>query len=124
MSDSHPSADPSQGQVCPVAHTLKVLGASKWTGYVIRELLGGTKRFGEIRRGVGEANPKPLTDTLRVLEDMDMITRTVHAEVPPRVEYALTTRGRSLTPVIEAMAAWGTTDLQAQTASPSSPTRV
>ena len=117
MSDDRAAAG-SSGQVCPVAHTLKVLGASKWTGYVIRELLDGTKRFGEIRRGVGEANPKPLTDTLRVLEDMNMITRTVHAEVPPRVEYALTARGRSLTPVIDAMAAWGTADLRAAASAP------
>lgn len=96
---------------CPIAHTLQVLGSTKWTGYVIRELLPGPKRFGEIRAGVGDANPKPLTDTLRTLEDIGMITRTAYAEMPPRVVYALTDRGLSLRPVLDAMATWGEADL-------------
>ena len=98
---------------CPIAHTLQVLGTSKWTGYVVRELLPGPKRFGEIRVGVGDANPKPLTDTLRLLESIGMISRTAYAEMPPRVVYELTERGHSLQPVLDAMAAWGSKDLEA-----------
>ena len=100
--------------VCPVAHTLRVLGASKWTGYVVRELLPGPRRFGEIRAGVGGANPKPLTDTLRLLEDTGLVTRTAYAEMPPRVVYTLTERGHSLRPVLEAMAEWGAADLASE----------
>ena len=97
--------------VCPIAHTLRVLGTTKWTGYVIRELLPGPKRFGEIRAGVGDANPKPLTDTLRMLEGLDLISRAAYAEMPPRVVYTLTERGHSLWPVLQAMAEWGQYDL-------------
>jgi DNA-binding HxlR family transcriptional regulator len=102
---------PTGEVVCPIAHTLRVLGTTKWTGYVIRELLPGPKRFGQIRAGVGDANPKPLTDTLRLLEDIGLISRTAYAEMPPRVVYTLTERGHSLRPVLEAMALWGTLDL-------------
>ena len=98
--------------VCPIAHTLRVLGTTKWTGYVIRELLPGPKRFGEIRTGVGDANPKPLTDTLRMLEDVGLISRAAYAEMPPRVVYTLTDRGHSLNPVLQAMAEWGARDLR------------
>jgi DNA-binding HxlR family transcriptional regulator len=99
--------------VCPIAHTLRVLGTTKWTGYVIRELLPGPKRFGEIRAGVGDANPKPLTDTLRTMEDVGLISRAAYAEMPPRVVYTLTDRGHSLLPVLQAMAEWGASDLGA-----------
>lgn len=102
---------PEVDGACPIAHTLGVLGTTKWTGYVIRELLPGPRRFGEIRAGVGGASPKPLTDTLRLLEDIGMITRTAYAEMPPRVVYALTARGHSLLPVLQAMAEWGRSDL-------------
>ena len=98
---------------CPISHTLQVLGTTKWTGYVVRELLPGPKRFGEIRVGVGDANPKPLTDTLRLLESIGIISRTAYAEMPPRVVYELTERGHSLQPVLDAMAAWGSQDLAA-----------
>jgi len=107
-------AESSGDAVCPIAHTLRVLGTTKWTGYVIRELLPGPKRFGEIRSGLGNANPKPLTDTLRMLEDIGLITRTAYAEMPPRVVYTLTGRGHSLRPVLESMAAWGEQDLADQ----------
>jgi DNA-binding HxlR family transcriptional regulator len=98
--------------VCPIGHTLRVLGTTKWTGYVIRELLPGPKRFGEIRAGVGDANPKPLTDTLRMLEDIGLVSRAAYAEMPPRVVYTLTGRGHSLGPVLQAMAEWGANDLR------------
>ena len=97
---------------CPIAHTLRVLGTTKWTGYVIRELLDGAPhRFGDIRRGIGDVGPKPLTETLRTMEDVGLVHRTAYAEVPPRVEYVLTERGRSLAPVLAAMSDWGADDL-------------
>ena len=111
--DAHQGVVTANGEVlCPIAHTLRVLGTTKWTGYVIRELLGGPKRFGQIRTGIGDANPKPLTDTLRLLEDIGLISRTAYAEMPPRVVYTLTDRGHTLRPVLEAMAQWGAVDLQ------------
>jgi len=112
------STSPAEGvvtstgeMVCPIAHTLRVLGTTKWTGYVIRELISGPKRFGEIRVGVGDANPKPLTDTLRMLQEVGLISRAAYAEMPPRVVYTLTERGHSLWPVLQAMAEWGSQDL-------------
>ncbi len=102
----------ADGDECPIAHTLRVLGTTKWTGYVIRELLDGAPhRFGDIRRGIGDAGPKPLTETLRTMEGAGLLHRTAYAEVPPRVEYVLTERGRSLAPVLAAMSAWGMDDL-------------
>jgi DNA-binding HxlR family transcriptional regulator len=81
---------------------MQVLGTSKWTGYVVRELLLGPKRFGDPGVGVGDANPKPLTDTLRLLESIGIISRTAYAEMPPRVVYsspnAATASSRSSTP--------------------------
>lgn len=83
----------------------------KWTLLIVRELLGGTRRFTEIHRATG-ANPKPLTESLRRLEDNEIVSRRVHAEVPPRVEYSLTSRGRSLAPILAALATWGQDDLR------------
>lgn len=96
---------------CPIRHTLDVLATTKWTGYVIRELLAGPRRFGEIRHGVGDVTPKPLTDTLKLLVDLGLVSRTAYAEVPPRVVHELTARGHSLRPLLEAMAAWSEQDL-------------
>jgi DNA-binding HxlR family transcriptional regulator len=62
---------------------------------------------------VGDANPKPLTDTLRTMEDVGLISRAAYAEMPPRVVYTLTDRGHSLLPVLQAMAEWGASDLGA-----------
>ena len=85
--------------------------SGKWTLLIIRELLRGARRFTEIRAGIGTVNPKPLTESLRLLEDHGMITRHAFAEMPPRVEYELTERGRSLAHVLAAMASWGQQDL-------------
>jgi DNA-binding HxlR family transcriptional regulator len=96
--------------VCPVTHTLAVMNG-KWTLLVVRELLTGTKRFTEIRRGLDGLNPRTLAERLRMLEADGIVTRRAYAEVPPRVEYTLTERGRSLGPVLVAMAEWGMRDL-------------
>ena len=96
---------------CPVEHALLVLDG-KWSTLIIRDLLSGPKRFGELRSSLGIGSPKTLTERLRILEHQGVLTRTVHAEVPPRVVYELTDRGHSFRTVLEAMAAWGDADLK------------
>ena len=91
---------------CPVETTLSLIG-DKWKVLILRELLGGTKRFGELRRGVGRVSQKVLTSQLRAMEADGLVRREVFAEVPPRVEYSLTPLGESLAPVIDALKAWG-----------------
>lgn len=99
---------------CGVEWTLTILDG-KWTTMIMRELLGGPRRFGQLRDALshttlGSPSPKTLTERLRILEHHAILTRTVHAEVPPRVVYELTDRGRSLEPVLLAMLAWGDAD--------------
>jgi DNA-binding HxlR family transcriptional regulator len=89
-----------------VQRSLEILDG-KWTLLILRELIGGTKRFGEVRRAIDDLSPKTLTDRLRALEQHDILRREVFAEVPPRVEYTLTEKGRALAPVMQALAAWG-----------------
>lgn len=93
-------------ETCPVAHAVDVL-AGKWTMLVIRDLLGGTRRFSELRASLAGISPKTLTDRLRVLEREGLIERRYYAEIPPRVEYRLTDHGRRLQPVIDALADFG-----------------
>ena len=93
-------------QVCPVEVAVSVLGGA-WKLTVVKHLAGGTRRFSELCRLVPLANRKTLTRQLRELEDDGVLVRTVHPEVPPRVEYALTELGRSLMPVVAAMDEWG-----------------
>ncbi len=90
---------------CPVALLLKLIG-NKWKILIIRDLLGGVKRFKELLRSVG-CSQKVLTENLRELEDNGLVNRTVYAEVPPRVEYSLTDTGKTLNPVLSSMAEWG-----------------
>jgi DNA-binding HxlR family transcriptional regulator len=78
----------------------------KWKGVVLYHLLEGTHRFNEIRRRIPNVTQRMLTNQLRELEADGLILRTVYAEVPPKVEYSLTARGRSLEPVIAALKAW------------------
>jgi DNA-binding HxlR family transcriptional regulator len=91
---------------CGVERTLQVLDG-KWSTLVVRELMPGPKRFTELRSVLGMPSAKTLTDRLRALEYQGILTRTVHAEVPPRVVYELTEQGRSLNSVLAAMLAWG-----------------
>lgn len=92
---------------CPVATTVSLIG-NKWKLLIIRDLLGGTKRFGELRKSLDGISQRVLTENLRALENDGLLTRRVFAEVPPRVEYSLNKTGLSLLPVITAMADWGT----------------
>ena len=91
---------------CPVETTLTLIG-SKWKMLILRDLMPGTKRFGELRRSVGGVSQKVLTAQLRDMEACGLVDRQVYAEVPPRVEYSLTELGRSLRPILDAMWAWG-----------------
>ena len=92
---------------CPVETTLMLI-SDRWKVLIIRELLDGTKRFGEIKKSIGNVSQKVLTANLRSMENSGLLTRKVYPEVPPRVEYTLTETGYSLKPVLDAMVAWGT----------------
>lgn len=91
---------------CPVETTLSLIG-DKWKVLILRDLMPGTKRFGELKRSVGGVTQKVLTAQLRQMEDCGLLTRTVYPEVPPKVEYTLTELGYSLKPVLDALNAWG-----------------
>ncbi|QGN35015.1 transcriptional regulator [Microlunatus sp. Gsoil 973] len=92
--------------VCPVEVAMAVLGGA-WKLTAVKYLLQRTHRFGDLRRAVGPVTPRVLTRQLRELEADGIVTRTVYAQVPPRVEYSLTDRGRSLEPIVTALDAWG-----------------
>lgn len=91
---------------CPVETTLILIG-DKWKVLILRDLMPGTKRFGELRKSIGTVSQKVLTSQLRDMEAKGLVNRHVYAEVPPRVEYSLTELGRSLKPVLDAMQSWG-----------------
>lgn len=92
---------------CPVETTLMLI-SDRWKVLIIRDLLDGTKRFGELQRSVGNISQKVLTANLRAMEESGLLTRKVYPEVPPRVEYTLTETGYSLKPILDAMKEWGT----------------
>lgn len=91
---------------CPVETTLMLIG-DKWKVLILRDLLPGTKRFGELKKSIGTVSQKVLTAQLRDMERNGLVTRKVYPEVPPRVEYSLTELGRSLKPILDAMWDWG-----------------
>ena len=91
---------------CPVETTLALI-SDKWKVLIIRDLLPGTKRFGELKKSIGNVSQKVLTSQLRQMEESGLLIRTVFPEVPPRVEYTLTELGQSLKPVLDAMWNWG-----------------
>ena len=91
---------------CPVETTL-ILISDKWKVLILRDLMPGTKRFGELKKSVGNVSQKVLTSQLREMEQSGLLIRTVYPEVPPRVEYTLTDLGRSLKPILDAMQSWG-----------------
>ena len=92
---------------CPVEITLQLMG-NRWKVLIIRDLLDGTKRFGELKKSVGNITQKVLTQNLRTMEESGLLTRKVYAEVPPKVEYTLTKTGYSLKPILDSMIEWGT----------------
>lgn len=91
---------------CPVETTLMLI-SNRWKVLIIRDLLNGTKRFGELKKSIGKISQKVLTANLRSMEEAGLLHRKVYAEVPPRVEYTLTQTGYSLKPMLDVMADWG-----------------
>lgn len=91
---------------CPVETTLFFL-STKWSALILRDLMDGPRRFNELRRSIGHISQKVLTSNLRQMEKHGLLTRTVYAEVPPRVEYELTELGASLKPVLDTLRWWG-----------------
>ncbi|MCR5228559.1 MAG: helix-turn-helix transcriptional regulator, partial [Solobacterium sp.] len=91
---------------CPVATTVQLIG-SKWKLLILRNLLARPWRFNELKKNLEGISQKVLTDSLRSMEEDGIITRTVYAEVPPRVEYALSDLGESMRQIIRAMEEFG-----------------
>ena len=91
---------------CPVATTVQIIG-SKWKLLILRNLLQRPWRFNELKKDLEGISQKVLTDSLRSMEADGIIDCTVYAEVPPRVEYALTALGETLRPILDAMEVWG-----------------
>ena len=91
---------------CPVEITMSLIG-DKWKILIIRDLLTGTKRFGELKKSLTGISQKVLTNNLRDMEKSGLVHREVFAEVPPRVEYSLTETGWSLNPILDSMVQWG-----------------
>lgn len=91
---------------CPVETTLTLIG-DKWKVLILRDLMPGTKRFGELKKSIGTVSQKVLTAQLRAMEESGLVHREVYAEVPPRVEYSLTELGKSLKPILDSLLAWG-----------------
>jgi DNA-binding HxlR family transcriptional regulator len=92
--------------VCPVARTAQIV-SGKWTLLIIRDLATGTKRFSELERSLHGISPKTLSERLSTLEAEGVVTRHMYAEVPPKVEYTLTSKGAALVAVIESMREFG-----------------
>ena len=92
--------------VCPVETTLLLI-SDRWKVLILRDLMLGTKRYGELKKSIGHVTQKVLTANLRDMETKGLLTRKVYAEVPPKVEYTLTELGYSLKPILDAMANWG-----------------
>ncbi|MDE6885844.1 MAG: helix-turn-helix transcriptional regulator [Helicobacteraceae bacterium] len=96
---------------CPIETTLNLIG-NKWKIIIIRDLLNGTKRFGELKKSISSTknqsiSQKVLTQNLRELEEVNIISRKIYAEVPPRVEYSLTPLGKSFNIVLKSLEIWG-----------------
>ena len=100
---------------CPVCRTADVI-SGKWTLLVIRDLSDGSSRFCELERSLEGISPRTLSLRLRALEEQGVVERHTYPEVPPRVEYALTEKGRALVPLIEDMRRYGKKWLPAEAA--------
>ncbi len=108
MSISPATKQPStlEPKIGCIASAMEIIG-NKWTALILRDLCGGPKRFGELEKSVGSINPRTLSQRLDDLEQHGIVTKQSYAEVPPRIEYTLTQKGRDLVPVLKQMAAWG-----------------
>ena len=90
-----------------IAAAMEIVG-NKWTALILRDLFSGPKRFCELEKSVGKIDPRTLSQRLDDLEDHGIISRRSFAEVPPRTEYTLTSKGHDLQPILKDMATWGT----------------
>ena len=100
------ASDTAPNDTCPVCATADVI-CGKWTILVIRDLAAGRSRFCELERSLAGISPRTLSLRLRALEEHGIVERHTFSEVPPRVEYALTRKGRALVPLIEDMRRYG-----------------
>lgn len=100
MSTSHSKNE------CPIARTAELVGDT-WTILIVRDLMSGARRFGQLQESLGSVSPKTLSQRLKLLESAQILTRHAYAEIPPRVEYSLTEKGRALVTIIEAMREFG-----------------
>src|ERR1700694_6039570 len=101
------SVKPLEPKVGCIAAAMEIIG-NKWTALILRDLFSGPKRFCELEKSVGHINPRTLSQRLDDLEAYGIITKQSFAEVPPRIEYSLTNKGKDLLPILKQMAAWGT----------------
>lgn len=92
---------------CPVKATVEIIGG-KWKPIILYYLKDGARRFGQLQRLIPHVTKKMLTQQLRELEGNEIINRKVFEQVPPKVEYSLTAYGKTLSPILELMANWGT----------------
>ncbi len=106
----------SERLTCAVETMIKLIGG-RWKVLILRELLSGVKRFGELQRALPGVTQKMLTQQLREMEEDRLIQRVVYPQIPPKVEYSLTAIGYSLEPVLEAMHHWSVWYLQQQSLS-------
>lgn len=109
MPAAEPSADHQPGWTCPATAAFDLL-TGKWRAMVIFWLLPGSLRFNELQRRLGAITHRTLSKTLKEMEADGLVSRHDHGEIPPRVDYALTLRGRSLAPVLKAMERWAVAD--------------
>ena len=101
-----PIMTPVEPKTGCIASAMEIIG-NKWTALILRDLMSGAKRFCELEKSVGSINPRTLSQRLDDLQEHGIITREVFAEVPPRSEYSLTSKGRDLLPILQQMATWG-----------------
>lgn len=102
-------------ETCPVCRTAEIV-CGKWTLLLVRDLAEGCTRFSELERSLSGISPRTLSLRLRALEDEGIVDRHTFAEVPPRVEYCLTEKGRALIPIIDSMREYGTAWLDGECA--------
>jgi DNA-binding HxlR family transcriptional regulator len=104
---------PQTRPTCAVETTLDLIGG-RWKVLILRELVPGVRRFNDLHRSLHGITQKMLTQQLREMEEAGIVHREVYPQVPPKVEYSLTDRGKSLQPILNAMHQWGTQYLAEQ----------
>ena len=106
MRDAHLADQLVEPHVGCIAAAMEIIG-SKWTALILRDLTESPQRFSHLQKSVEGVNPRTLSQRLDDLEAQGIVTKTAYAEVPPRIEYTLTAKGRDLVPVLQQMADWG-----------------